>query len=132
MARFLLGVAVSCLWFGALVLLSWDAWGFLLRCIFALIFWQTYRTTQRIRNRFTSNPCDACPKGAFPFCEDNRKRLVALTRELEARATPDDQDFVNFATALAGLNGSTPNIEIVSLRTGKSSNQMGYQSESRR
>ncbi len=124
-SRFLLGVAVPCLWFGAMVLLPWDGWGFLLRGIFVIIFWQTYHATQRVRDRFTSNPCDACPDGVFPFCKDNHERLVALFRELQARARPDDQEFVDFAAALAGLNSNNVNIEVVSMRTVFESSDQG-------
>jgi hypothetical protein len=114
-SRFLLGVGVPCLWFGAIVLLPRDGWGVALRGIFLLVFWQTYRVTQSLRERFTSRPCESCSEGAFPFCRDNRQRVVALVGELRARARPEDQEFVGFAAALAGLNDSV-NVEVLSLQ----------------
>ena len=46
-SRFLLGMAVSCLWFAALVLLPRNVAGMALRGVFVVVFWATWRATQR-------------------------------------------------------------------------------------
>jgi hypothetical protein len=115
-SRFLLGVAVPCLWFGAIVLLPRDAWGMVLRGVFLLVFWRTYHITQWFRARYTSSACERCSEGAYPFCRDNRDRMISLLDELQARARPEDHQFVDFAAALAGLNDSV-NVEVMSLHT---------------
>src|SRR5439155_19313669 len=107
------------------LLMPWGGWGLLLRGMFVLIFSQSYRGSQRFRARFASSPCEGCSEGVFPFCRDNRQRLVALVKELRTRARPEDQGFVDFAGALAGLQEIGAGIEVVSLRVVLQSNPRG-------
>jgi len=114
-ARLFLGVAIPCLWYGAMVLLPWSSSGLRLRIVFMITFWLTYRATQHLRARWTRNPCDSCPHGVFPFCKDNLPKVVSLISVLRSRTSPEEQGFVDFVATLAGLKQGESKIEIISL-----------------
>jgi hypothetical protein len=116
LARFLLGVAVICMWYGAIFLLPLTASGVFLRLLFILVFLVVFRATQWQRALFAKDPCRACEGCVYPFCADNRSRLFSLIEELEKRAGQEDKAFVSFARALIGTASDTVNVEVIDLR----------------
>ncbi len=114
-SRFFLGISVVLLWYGAMVLLPWTFMGFVLRLVFVAIFVQTFRLTQKWRSKKTSNPCERCPFGVYPFCKGNQMKVNTLVTELQRRACPEDKAFVKFAMNLASAGWTDTNIEIMSI-----------------
>jgi hypothetical protein len=114
-SRFLLGGAIACLAFASLFLLPWDPTGWLLRAIFVVVFALVWKATQRLRRRYTPNPCERCPHGSWPFCRGHHERVCALVAELRRRARPEDQPFVDLMAALAGLQSTPDRVELVTL-----------------
>jgi hypothetical protein len=114
-SRFLLGVAIVCLWYAALVLLPLDVGGVALRGLFVAVFVMTWHLTQRFRARWTARPCDRCPDGVYPFCLGNRPRLAALFAGLQNRARPEDRPFVDLVASIAGLRQGQDRIELMAI-----------------
>ena len=123
-ARFLLGAATVVLVAGGLVLPPLDATGCAARAVFVIAFRFVARATLRQRSRCTPDPCVRCGTSVYPFCQDNRPRLVSLVGELRQCAGPEDAAFVAFASALAGDETSGVSVEVTTLRV-----LMGKQSE---
>jgi len=122
LARFSLGFGIPLMWFGAMVLLPYNLLGAGLRVLFVLIFLAVWRATQIYRGRFTSRPCDSCPTGpGWPLCEDQRPRVLALVEQLQQRAQPEDQPFLNLVLAMVGLKKDGPTVEIITLGTKRTS-----------
>jgi hypothetical protein len=117
-SRSSLGAAIVLLLVGGLFLPPLDAVGFIARGLFLVVFRGVYRATLRFRERFTPDPCLRCGNAVYPFCKDNRPRLVALLEALRRRAGPEDVAIVAFATALAAETPSANEVEveILSLR----------------
>jgi hypothetical protein len=117
--RSLLGMAVVFLFAGGMLALPLDAGGLFARVVFLAVFQFVSRETLRHRARFTPDPCDRCEGRVYPFCKDNKPRVVAMLESLREEATPEDYPVVAFASALAEETG-TPNevdIEILSFRS---------------
>lgn len=115
-SRFLLGVATPVLCVGGLVLPPLNATGFTARVAFVGIFRLVYKATLRQRARCTPDPCSRCGISTFPFCQDNRPRVISLVAELRRRACPEDAAFVAFAAALAGDNAAGVSADVTSMR----------------
>ncbi len=115
LARFMLGVSIVLLWFGAMFLLPVSIAGILLRVIFLFVFVAVFRATQWLRIRAAHDPCHACEGMAYPLCRDHRRRLGPLLAQLQRKARPEDAPFVAFAQALAAEDGADTSIEILTL-----------------
>lgn len=115
-SRFLLGAAIATLGAGGLVLPPLNAFGFTARAVFMVGFWLVCKATLRQRARWTPDPCSRCGASVFPFCQDNRPRVVSLVAELRRNAGPEDAAFVAFAAALAGDDAAGVSVDVTSMR----------------
>ena len=90
-ARFVLGVATIAWWFGAIGLGPIEFPDPLWTPICLLFFVGVALVLMTIRDRFTPNPCNQCPLGAFPTCSWNLDRhsqsddeLIQLIRNIQS------------------------------------------------
>jgi len=115
-ARFLLGAATAVLSVGGLVLPPLDAIGFAARVAFVVIFRWVYMTTLKQRAKWTPDPCSRCGNLVYPFCKDNRPRVVSLVADLRQQAGAEDAAFVVFAAALAGDDTLGASVDVTTVR----------------
>jgi len=116
MSRFLLGAATAVLSVAGLVLPPLDAIGFAARVAFVVIFRLVYMATLRQRAQWTPDPCSRCGNSVYPFCQDNRPRVISLVSELRQQAGPEDAAFVAFAAALAGEDTAGASVDVTTMR----------------
>ena len=115
-ARFLLGIATAVLCVGGLVLPPLDATGYAARVAFVVIFRWVYTATLKQRAKWTPDPCSRCVNSVYPFCQDNRPRVISLVAELRQQAGTEDAAFVAFAAALAGDDTLGASVDVTTMR----------------
>jgi len=93
-----------------------DAIGFAARLAFVVIFRWVYMATLTQRAKWTPDPCSRCGNLVYPFCQDNRPRVVSLVADLRQQAGAEDAAFVAFAAALAGDDTLGASVDVTTVR----------------
>jgi hypothetical protein len=81
-ARFLLGMSTIAWWFGAIGLGPKELPNIVWTPVCLLFFISVAYILMKVRDKFTPNPCNQCPLGAFPTCEWNLERQSESDDEL--------------------------------------------------
>ena len=89
-SRLCLGMAVTMLCYGGLILLPFSISGFFLRLLFVAIFITVFKISMWYRKKLSKDPAQGCDKGCYPFCSGNRDNLKRVYGELLKRAEPND------------------------------------------
>jgi hypothetical protein len=98
-SRTFLGIAMVVLCYGGLLVLPFSVAGNLLRIVFVLVFFITYKLTCLYRNKLTPPPEKKCGASCYPFCSGNRGHLTRVYKSLTERAEENDP-LVQFAKQL--------------------------------
>ena len=109
-SRTSLGVSVVLLCYGGLLLLPFNANGYMLRVVFVVCFFCTYKLTCWYRKKFTREPKTKCGASGYPFCSGNRVFLSRVYDRLVKRAEKSDP-LVEFARNLVASGDGSFSIE---------------------
>ncbi|MDB4678706.1 hypothetical protein OAE79_00065 [Rhodopirellula sp.] len=96
--------------YGGLLLLPFNANGYMLRVVFVVCFFCTYKLTCWYRKKFTREPKTKCGASGYPFCSGNRVFLSRVYDRLVKRAEKSDP-LVEFARNLVASGDGSFSIE---------------------